>query len=58
MESKLVMNFPQLMNIFKNYSLFILLLLGILFTPLWSIVSSAQTSNTLQTQTLEYRLIV
>jgi len=47
MESKLVMNFPQLMNIFKNYSLFILLLLGILFTPLWSIVSSAQTSNTL-----------
>ena len=49
------MNFPQLMNIFKKYSLFILLLFGILLTPLWSIVSLAQTSNTLQTQTIEYR---
>ncbi|MBE9143291.1 dienelactone hydrolase family protein [Planktothrix mougeotii] len=43
------------MNILKKYSLFILLVIGILITPVWTILTSAQTPNTLQTQLIEYQ---
>lgn len=43
------------MNILKKYSVFILLVMAILITPIWTMITSAQTPNTLQTQVIEYR---
>lgn len=43
------------MNILKKYSVFILLVIAILITPIWTIITSAQTPNTLKTQVIEYR---
>jgi|GEM_PF-5072163 len=43
----------MVMNILKKYSVFILLVIAILITPIWTIITSAQTPNTLQTQVIE-----